>query len=530
MLVTNAKVFTGRDEHDLAEAFRIKDGVVSWVGAGADAPAPADGEPVLDLHGATVLPGLLDVHTHPAFMANLVGSVCCLPPSVRSLEQMLAAVAASPTVGRGPDTWIEAYGYDEASFPEGRHPHRRDLDAISTSQPVFVRRCCGHAAVVNSRALALAGVTRQTPDPPGGAFGRDEDGELNGRLIEPAATDVVADLIPAVAPDELQRRLAGLTTHFVERGIVGVGDLYATMIDAPLETFRAAEQLGWVPQAGLYLGWEHIKHAPPELSEDQRTGRVRIAGVKLFMDGAYSNRTAWTADAYPGTCTHGLRTTTDDDLRAAADWARRNRVQVAVHAMGDAALDHVIGMFEDEQPWLTDVPSIRLDHATLFSRARMQRIAEARMSFAVVSHTIFFFAEFDAYQDNLSPEQFRIAYPIRSFFEHVPATALSSDAPATAWDDADNVFVSIQAAVERRAHTGADIGQDEAVTVPQALLLYTSRAARTMSLDRLGQIAPGYEGSFVVLDRDVLTVAVADIASTHVTQTWVRGQRVHPAP
>ena len=125
--------------------------------------------------------------------------------------------------------------------------------------------------------------------------------------------------------------------------------------------------------------------------------------------------------------------------------------------MGDRALNHVIDMFGDEEPWMGDLPSIRLDHATLFSPAMIDRMNAARMSFAVVSHSIFLFAEYDSYERNLSPSQFEIAYPIRSFYERVPFTALSSDTPATAWADADNVFVSIKAAVlrtglQRRRH------------------------------------------------------------------------------
>ena len=113
---------------------------------------------------------------------------------------------------------------------------------------------------------------------------------------------------------------------------------------------------------------------------------MKIAGLKLFMDGAYSNRTAWTEDAYPGSHDHGMHTLTDDDLRAAVNWARRNHIQVAVHAMGDRALNHVLDMFADEEPWMGELPSIRLDHATLFSGAMIDRMNAARMSFAVVSH------------------------------------------------------------------------------------------------------------------------------------------------
>ena len=176
------------------------------------------------------------------------------------------------------------------------------------------------------------------------------------------------------------------------------------------------------------------------------------------------------------------------------------------------------------------LPSIRLEHATLFSRAMIDRLNSARMSFAVVSHSIFLFAEYDSYQHNLSPQQFEIAYPIRSFYEKVRLTALSSDSPATAWADADNVFISIKAAVLRRAYNGADIGQPEAITIPQALLLYTARAREVAPLDGVGLIETGYEGSFVVLDRDIFSIDPNEIDQVRVAETWIRGERVYARP
>jgi predicted amidohydrolase YtcJ len=522
-LYVNGKVFTGRSEDDFASAFRIKDGVFSWVGDRADG---AD-EPAVDLGGATVLPGFLDVHTHPAFMATLVNAVMCLPPEVRSLAGLLDRLRSHPNLGRGETAWIEGFGYDESKYPEGRGPTADDLDRVSSSQPVFVQRCDGHSAVCNRRAFELAGITNGTPDPPGARFGRDDDGRLNGLLIETAATDAVAAAIPA--PDQAGQvhNLAALNRHFLERGIVAVGDLLATMVPTPLRTFRAAERQGLKVQCALYYAWSSIgQDKIPDLTDDDRTGRMKIAGIKLFMDGAYSNRTAWTEDAYPGSQDHGMHTLTDDDLRDAVNWARRNHIQVAVHAMGDRALNHVLDMFGGEEPWMGERPSIRLDHATLFSPAMIEKCRAARMSFAVVSHSIFLFAEYDSYQSNLAPRQFDIAYPIRSFYDHLPFTALSSDSPATAWADADNVFVSIKAAVLRRAYNGADIGQPEAVTAAQALLLYTGRARLIAPLDGVGRIETGYEGSFVVLDRDIFTIDPQDIDQVQVAQTWIRGERV----
>ena len=524
-LYINGKVFTGRGEHDFATAFRITDGVFSWVGERPEAAT----EPSVDLRGRTVVPGFLDVHTHPAFMSALVDAVMCLPPEVQSLAGLLDKLRSHPNLGRGDDVWIEGFGYDESKYPEGRGPTAKDLDEVSATQPVFVRRCDGHSAVCNHRALELAGIGNDTPNPAGAGYGRDGSGALNGLLIETAATDSVAAAMPTPDHDQQARNLSRLNQHFVERGIVAVGDLLATMIPAPLRMFRDAEKLGLRVQCALYYGWSSIGEVVPDLTDDDRTGRMKIAGLKLFMDGAYSNRTAWTEDEYPGSCDHGMHTLTDQDLRDAVNWARRNHIQVAVHAMGDRALNHVLDMFADEEPWMGDRPSIRLDHATLFSRAMIDRMNAARMSFAVVSHSIFLFAEYDSYQRNLSQRQFEIAYPIRSFYEHAPFAALSSDSPATAWADADNVFVSIRAAVLRRAYNGADIGRAEAVTVPQALLLYTGRARHVAPLDAVGLIETGYEGSFVVLDRDIFSIDPEDIDQVRVAETWIRGAQVYPS-
>ncbi len=523
-LYVNGKVFTGRGEDDFASAFRITDGVFSWVGDQRDVAA----ETFVDLGGRVVVPGFLDVHTHPAGMSTLVSAVMCLPPEVRSLAGLLDRLRSHPNFDRGDDAWIEGFGYDESKYPEGRGPTADDLDRVSSTQPVFVQRCDGHSSVCNRRALELAGITHGTPDPPGARYGRDVDGRLNGMLIESAATDAVASAIPARDQERQVSDLAALNQHFVERGIVAVADLLATMVPTPLRTFRAAEQQGLQVQCALYYGWSSIgQDKIGDLTDDDRSGRMKIAGVKLFMDGAYSNRTAWTEDEYPGSHDHGMHTLSDEDLRAAVNWARRNHVQVAVHAMGDRALNHVLDMFAGEEPWMGERPSIRLDHATLFSPAMLEKLNSARMSFAVVSHTIFLFAEYESYQRNLSAQQFDIAYPIRSFYDHLAFTALSSDSPATAWADADNPFVSIKAAVLRRAYNGADIGQAEAVTVPQALLLYTGRASRVAPLDGVGKIETGYQGSFVVLDRDIFTIDPEEIDQVRVAQTWIRGERAY---
>lgn len=519
----HARVFTGTGEQGWASAFRIDDGRFSWVGDAAHL-SPAQRAAAVDLGGRTVLPGLLDVHTHPAMMAMLADAVPCLPPAVTSIDDLIGALRARTRRDAGSGDWIVGYGYDDAKFPGGLGPAAADLDRVSRSRPILVHRCDGHSAVANTAALTAAGVTAGTPDPPGAAFGRHPDGRPNGVLTELAAVARVAAARPAPGRRQLIERLAGLAEHFLSHGLVGVADLLATVVPDPLAAFRAAAAVGPFPRTALYLGWPDGDGGPADLTDDERTGHVRVAGVKLFLDGAYSNRTAWTRAPYPGSVAHGVRIAGDDTVRAAAAWCRRNRVQLAVHAMGDRALDTVVDLLGDQEPWLPDHPSIRLEHATLLGPAFLARLAAARMRFAVVTHTIFLFAEFDSYARNLAPHRFPHAYPIRSLYDSGLPAALASDRPATAWADADDVFTSVRAAVTRRAYDGSDLGREQALTVAQALLLYTGRAAAVAPFPGLGRIHPGADGTFVVVDPDPFTVPPDELDRVRVVQTWVRGE------
>ncbi|GAB3756617.1 amidohydrolase [Microlunatus parietis] len=519
-LFSNAKVFTGRAEDDFATAFRIEDGRVSWVGDAAE----VTGEPSTDLGGRVVLPGLLDVHTHPAVMAAQADAIDCLPPRVSSLAALLDRLREHPSYGK-PDTWILGTGFDDARFPEGRTPNAADLDRVSTTQPVLVRRCDGHSASCNTRALELAGITAATADPPGARFERDAEGSPTGVLTEIAAVDAVAERIPEPDTATIARRLADLNEHFLSHGLTGVCDLLSSFVPDPLAAFRAARELGFRPRVALYPGWQ------PELADltdDDRTGPIRIAGIKVFADGAFSNRTAWVEDPYPDSCEHGLRSIGDDELREAAGWARRNRVQLAVHAMGDRALNRVVDLLGDDEPWLDGLPSVRIEHATLVAPELVDRLTRARVRFGIATHTIFLFAETSAYRNNLGPDQARVAYPIRALYDSDLPLALTSDRPATAWDDADDVFCSVAAAVRRIAHDGTDIGRPEAVTVPQALLLYTGRARTLADLGPVGVLEPGAAGDFVILDRDVFTVPAEELAEVRVGETWIAGERCWP--
>lgn len=528
LTVINGRIFTARSTDDVVSAMRIVDGVVEWIGA-SDELTEKERATAYDMDGAVVLPGLLDVHTHPIFNATLAGAANLLPPAVTSMDGLLDALRAQPEVGQvyadGSPRWIEGFGYDESSFDDPRKPDRHDLDRVSTTQPIFIRRCDGHNGSANTLALTVAGITAETPDPHGGRFERDSAGTPNGVLTEHTATSVVSARRPPQSTEELTSCLVGVGEHLLSEGIVAACDLLASFVEDPLQRMREAAAAGFAPQCPIYLGWaEAIEGYPNGLTDADRTGSIHVAGIKVFVDGAFSDRTAWCKCAYLNSDDTGFSTITDADFRTALEWARENRIQLACHAMGDQAIQYVIDTVGDLEPWLDDVSCVRIEHATLISEEMLDQIDAARMSFAIISHTIFYFAEYAHYAAALRPEQAGEAYPIRRYYDRVPATALSSDSPATAWAEADHVFTSVKAAVLRRSHTGADIGQDQAISLSEALLLYTARAATVARFDRLGQLVPGMWGSFVVLDRDPFTIDPEELDQVCVRQTWLAGE------
>lgn len=524
----NGNVFTGRSEDEFVTAFKTTGGKISWIGDSRE----VENEAAIDLQGQTVMPGFIDVHTHPTYVAMIMNSVPCTVPVVNNIPEMIAALRKHPNFGK--DDWIEGFGYDESKLAEHRTPTAADLDQVSTTQPVYVLRSDCHSGICNTHALKIAGITKDTPDPEGAHFGRFENGEPNGVLQEHAANDVVLRAKAVQDFESKARAIAATTDHYNSRGIVAVSDLMVfTRPFNDLKVYRAAQEFGLRQQVPLYFTWSGLKVNPvPDLTDDDREGRIKFAGLKLFADGSISNCTAWVSEAYRNSDNHGYPTISDEEMEAAYQWARRNRVQIAVHAMGDQSLQHVIDFFSTKEPWLDgNVPSVRLEHVTLLTDGQMNKMNRASMSFGASTQIIFFFAEHDSYSANLNDDQYRQAYRLKTFYENIERLGISSDAPATTWADPDNVFVSIKAAVTRKAYNGADIVQEQAITVPQAVLLYTGRSAKVAPYEgRLGQIAEGFEASFIVLDRDIFNIDVNEIDKTVVKQTWIQGEKVYERP
>ncbi len=526
VLYYNARVFTGEEPETFADAFRVKDGKFTWAGH-FEGEAP---EGAVDLGGRFVMPGLIEAHTHALLVAGSARSAACTIPAVKNIPDMIRVLKAHPNFGKGDDLWITGWGYDESKLEEHRTPTRHDLDQVSRTQPVYVIRSDCHSGICNTRALELAGVTKDTPDPKVGCFGRDEDGTPNGILFELDANARVRNLAEKPDFESVVQMIADSKTHFHERGYAAATEMMARLTPLNhLEAFREAEKRGFDLQMSLYLVWagKTDPHGMRDLTEDEKTGRIRFTGMKLFADGSVSSRTAWMNTPYKDG-TAGLSTLEPEEILAAAAYARRNGLQLSIHVMGDRSIDRILDTVAGLEPWTESFPSVRLEHVTMLTEKQLSRMEAGPMTFGITTQVIFAFAEYESYIESLTPEEFRRIYPVKMMYGSKLPFALSSDCPATTWMDPDDMAVSLEAAVRRFAYNGSSINPEHAVSVGEALMLYTGRAAELYVKEvPAGKIAPGFEADFNVMNADPFRLAADQLHTLRVDESWMRGKKVY---
>lgn len=519
----NGKIFTANGVHPYVEAMVVENGKITWIGKQAELDM-IEGD-VIDLHGQRVLPGFLDAHQHPLMLSQTSKQLFCMPPVVHSIEELVDKLRHK-LEGNADGEWLEAWGYDEGKLLDRRAPTRWDLDNVSTDVPIVVTRTCTHIISVNSKALALAGITEDTPNPIGGEIERDENGVATGILKE-AARDFVKRVMPTKTVNELACDLVDLSTKLLALGITGTTELMARLKPHDdYEIFCAAVDKGIRQRTVLYYMWEDFTEGLAiEPFKMCKENSVHVGGIKLFADGSVSGQTAWVDAPYLGTAAnYGITTTTLEELLAAGNAAKEHGVQLVVHAMGEKAIDLIVNTFYQEERWLKNMPSVRVEHAAMPTKQALERAAQAGIAF--VPQPIFLFAEIESYFNHLGEERTRNTYPVKAMLAAGIPVAFSSDAPATAWADPANPFVGIQAAVTRKAYDGSDTGSGQAIDVETAITLYTRMAQEITGIPNVGQLAVGYEADFIVLDRDILAVAHEEIGQIIVEQTYMGGELV----
>ena len=523
----NGKVFTSDDDNLYADSFAVKDGKFVWIGKEEDIDLSE--ENCIDLGGKRVLPGFLDSHMHPIMLAANERQITCLPPNVNSIEELIEAIKEAREA-KGPNQWILGWGYDEGKLAEGRTPTRYDLDKGASDVPVCIVRSCGHTRCVNSKVLEMAGIDKNTPNPPGGEIGKDENGEPNGILRE-NARDYIMDLMPIDTEDDVIDNLLNISDVLLSQGVTTISDMGNLEPVDYYNTYLKAREQGFKQKVSMFYIWDYFKNdkeftiKPNTLSSDIP---IRVAGLKLIADGGISGRTAWCDRPYLGGNgdEYGISTCTEQDILDAISFCKKHNAQLSVHCMGQRSTDMAVNVISKEKDWLEgNTPYARIEHASMPTKNSIEKASKAGIAF--VTQPIFLYAEVERYMENLGLEWLQSTFPIADMIEAGINLAFSTDAPATPLASASDPILCLKAAVTRKAHDGTDCGAKHKVDIETAIKLYTAACGPIMGFDNVGMIKEGYCADFIILDKDILEVDSDDIDKVKVESTYVDGKKVY---
>lgn len=525
LVVRGANVLTLDTTDTVAQALAVYRGRIVAVGTNAelDAVIGPDTE-TLDLSGETVIPGFHDAHCHILLFGLSLVEVNAR--SATTIDKVVQAVA-DHVRHTEVDTWIRGGGYNESKLVERRHPTRHDLDPVSPHNPVWLSHVSGHMGVANSRALERAGITRDTPDPQGGHIVRDERGEPTG-LLQETAQDLIKEVLPPYTLDETKEALAAAGRQMAAEGITSAQDAWAGWI-APAE-FRAyqetvAEDL--LPQRiWLMVDVEQLS------VEDDRfafafglhtgfgTERLRIGPIKIFNDGSLIGRTAALSRPYTDPPdTTGLLVKSAETIHEQVRLAHAGGWQVAMHAIGDRAIDVALNAIEAAMGPDAGRFRPRVEHCGILRPDLIDRIRQ--LGALIVTQPRFIYELGDGFRAALGEERLHLTYPLASL-RGLPV-AFSSDRPVVAGAP----LLGIQAAVQQQTSSGSAYVPEEKITIEQALRWYTSGAAYTaFAEDEIGSLAPGQRADFVVLSRNPVQTPADELGDIAVLRTVVGGRTV----
>lgn len=529
LLLAGGTVRSGHDGWRAHDALLLQDGQVRAIGAWRDVRALAGSATrAFDLAGGCALPGLSDAHVHILGYALGLERLDVGPATSPSDLRALVARAA---LGAAPEAWITGRGWDQERWPERRMPSAVDLDDAAGGRPVLLWRACGHVAVASSRALELAGLGPDAPDPPGGRLDRNAAGRPTGLLRETAA-ELVARCVPAPTADVAKRLLRRALRECLALGITQVQTDDARLVGgiAPtLELFHAAAGPDGVPvRVTLMIPEAHLEEA---LEGGMGTGWgdewLRLGQVKVFADGSLGARTAALREPYADALdTSGVLIHSPQDLAHIALRAHAAGCQLGVHAIGDAAAAAALAAIAGAQR-AHPRPDARhrLIHC-LVTDAEL--LATMRRSGVVADLQPGFLRSDGAWVlSRLGPERLARSYAFRTIIEMgIPACG-GSDCPIEPLDP----MVGISQAVTRSGAAAVPserFRREERLTVAQALDLWTRGAAfATFEEGRRGTLAPGMAADVSVLGGDPFSVAPDELAGLRARATVVGGLPVH---
>ncbi len=527
LIIHGGPILTMSEDQPEVQAVGIDQGMVVAIGNESDVRRcmPANAE-TIHLNGRLAVPGLYDAHAHTFMTGFALLEVDVSAPGVGSIEELRQRISdrARSTVA---GDWIIGQGYDQASLVEQRHPNRHDLDLAAPDHPVAVWRSCHHIMAVNSRALQLAGIDRNTPDPDGGTIDRDAHGEPTGVLREHAIA-LVDDLRSEPSEEEIAAAIIAGGRAFVEHGVVAVGEA-GIRTNTELRAYQRVWRDGSLPvRSYLMMIIEDTLDDLINLGISTGFGDdwLRIGPAKLFSDGSIGGRTARMRRSYEGEPDNiGLWMMEPAALKADVRRAHDAGFQLGIHAIGDAAIDLVLDAYEEAQE-ANPRPGTRhrIEHCSIVDLETIDRIA--RLGVVPIPGTSFLHYTRPAYEQNLGRDRYRFAYAMKTYADRGIVAAASSDAPVVPVDP----LIGIQTMVTRKDRQGVDAWLEERISVEEAIRAYTVNAAyASFAEQRRGRLVPGMVGDVTIFDQDLramepdtITSAKADVTIADGKVIWDR--------
>lgn len=527
-LIENARIYTADDQQWTADALAVRGDRIVFVGSANEATQWRCGaDQLFDLAGATVFPGFTDSHQHLEGVGrrtrtlSLFG-IATLAGTVRAIEQWSEQVAVGDWVlGRG---WIEREWTDEQRFLT-----RHDVDDFTADKPLYLPRADGVSALVNSKAMALAGITNDTPDPVGGQFHRDAKGELTGYVLG-RAMDPFRAILPSDTDEYLKENL--------RRGM------------------QANAALGWTQTHDAGMSWRLVNllkelHEEAEMShrvyiampiaeaetlfehgtEKSTDGWFELRGIKVFIDGTLGSRGAALIEPYADADTHGfMNRTTCEQLMPVLDQALRQGVQIMTHVIGDRALRQTLDWYEEakqtlpREHWERDDLRWRLEHAQIIQPDDQKRLVQMQVTPSMQpSHAI---GDLNFAPARLGPQRLQYAYPWQDLIDQGLQIVAGSDAPVELGDPRIEFYAAIT-----RARLDGTRGEgwypELAVSRADALRMFTLWPAFSafQEQDR-GSIAVGKYADLSIFDTDFMTADPQSILKAKTVMTVVGGKVV----
>lgn len=531
-------IFVGGDivtmsDPPVVDAMWVVDGRIVALGTEREIRTMAGNDAdVIELGGATLMPGLIEPHTHPLATAML-GSAIDVSGFTHDTPEQVRDALREGIEGFSPQPWIIAFGWDPVMMPELERPTLEELDALSPKKPLVVLTQMMHEAYANSAALAAAGVTKETEDPPGAYFGRDDQGELNGVIHEVAALDRMVNAMPTVPPAVSELLLRLQYAAYADAGFTTIGVLGPVgRAEDPIGMMRRLGRDPHVPVQTVVYGLpEHLEAGSGP--NDPNDAKMILRGVKFWMDGSPYTGGAAFDEPYEASPLVLERLHLEPDHMAplnydaatfgeAFDRFHRDGYQVAVHTQGERAVQQALDTIEDA---LARHPRAdhghRLEHNALIRRDQIERARGLGVELGFfVDHIYYYGHQLPA----LVGERSERYMPVGTAFAVGAAPTIHCDNPATPIGP----FRAMRTAMLRVPRKGQTaLGADEVITAQQALEAMTTNAARQLGVDdHRGSLDVGKTADLVILAANPLETDPEDFAEIDVMETWIAGQPV----